>query len=112
MKDLVNGLFTLYSFVVIDSPPLLGLSDSIILSTLTDGVIVVVRSGDTPKDLVVRTKKLLCGVNAKILGVVLNGIKESDLRYGSYSYYSSYYYDEGTDGKGMKNKKRRHGDNA
>lgn len=112
MRDLINGLFTLYSFVVIDSPPLLGLSDSIILSTLTDGVIVVVRSGNTPRDLVVQTKKLLYGVNAKILGVVLNGIKESDLRYGSYSYYSSYYYDESTDGKGRKKKKRRHGDNA
>jgi len=112
MRDLINGLFTLYSFVVIDSPPLLGLSDSIILSTLTDGVIVVVRSGNTPRDLVVQTKKLLYGVNARILGVVLNGIKESDLRYGSYSYYSSYYYDESTDGKGRKKKKRRHGDNA
>jgi len=112
MKDLVNGLFTLYSFVVIDSPPLLGLSDSLILSTMTDGVIIVVRAGNTPKDLVAQTKKLLYGVNAKILGVVLNGVKESDLRYGSYSYYYSYYYDEDAGRKGKKKTKRRHGYNA
>lgn len=103
MKDLMNGLFTLYSFIIIDAPPLLGMSDSLILSTLTDGVIIVVRAGETPKDLVAQSKKLLCGVNAKVLGVVLNGIKESDLRYGSYAYYYSYYYDDGD----HKNKKRK-----
>lgn len=96
MKDLIHGLFSLYSFVVMDSPPLLGLSDSLVLSTLTDGVILVVRAGDTPKDSVQQGKKLLRGVNAKILGVVLNGIRESDMKYGSYSYYYTYYYtDEG-----------------
>lgn len=112
MKDLISGLTTQYSFVIIDSPPLLGLSDAIIISTMTDGVIMVVRSGSTPKDLVSQSKKLLYGVNAKILGVVLNGVRESDLRYGSYSYYYSYYYEEDTDGKGKKRKKRRDGDNA
>jgi Mrp family chromosome partitioning ATPase len=79
---------------------------------VTDGVIVVVRAGDTPRELVTQAKKLLYGVNAKILGVVLNGIKESDLRYGSYSYYYSYYYDEGADRKGKKKRKRGNGEDA
>ncbi len=109
MRDLINGVFTLYSFVIIDSPPLLGLSDSLILSTITDGVIVVVRAGNTPRDLVGQAKKLLCGVNAKVLGVVLNGIREYDLKYGSYSYYCSYYYEDGSDQKDKKKKRRTRG---
>ena len=112
MKDLLNGLFTLYSFVVVDSPPLLGLSDSLILSTMTDGVVMVVRSGDTPRDLVTQAKKLLYGVNAKILGVVLNGIRESELKYGSCSYYYSYYYDDDAGKKGRRKKRRSNGDTA
>lgn len=96
MRDLLTRLFPLYSFIIIDSPPVLGLSDALIISTITDGVIMVVKAGETPRDAAVQTRKLLQGVNAKILGVVLNGIQESDLKYGSYSYYYSYayYYDE------------------
>ena len=106
MRELINALLPLYSFIIIDAPPILGLSDSLILSTMTDGVIMVVRAGDTPKDSVIQARKLLKGVNSKILGVVLNGIKESDLKYGSYSYYYSYYYYEDEAGaKGGKKKK-------
>jgi Mrp family chromosome partitioning ATPase len=64
---------------------------------MTDGVIIVVRAGDTAKDSVIQARKLLKGVNSKILGVVLNGVRESDLKYGSYSYYYSYYYYEEAD---------------
>jgi succinoglycan biosynthesis transport protein ExoP len=94
MRELINALQPLYSFIIIDAPPVLGLSDTLILSTMTDGVMLVVRAGDTAKDSVLQTRKLLKGVNSKILGVVLNGARESDLRYGSYYYYYSYYYYE------------------
>jgi capsular exopolysaccharide synthesis family protein len=104
MKDLLADLFDEYSFVIIDSPPILGLSDSLVLSTITDGVIIVVRAGQTPKESVIQARKLLRGVNARILGVVLNGIRESDLRYSSYSYYYSYYYAE--DESGGKTRKK------
>jgi len=113
MKDLINELFERYAFIILDSPPILGLSDSLILSTITDGVIIVVRAGRTPKESVVQAKKLLRGVNARILGIILNGIRESDLRYSSYSYYYSYYYyseEDGTDKKGRRRKKHRHDD--
>jgi capsular exopolysaccharide synthesis family protein len=111
MRDLLSRLFPLYSFIIIDSPPVLGLSDALIISTITDGVIMVVKAGETPRDAAVQTRKLLQGVNAKILGVVLNGIHESDLKYGSYSYYSSYayYYDEdynGSQGSKKRGKKK------
>ena len=72
--------------------PVLGLSDSLVLSTVTDGVIMVVKAAETPRDSVVQAKKLIRGVNGRILGVILNAIRETDLRYGQYSYYYSYYY--------------------
>lgn len=98
MRELINALVPLYSFIIIDAPPVLGLSDTLILSTMTDGVVIVVRAGDTARDSVVQARKLLKGVNSKILGVVLNGVRESDLKYGSYSYYYSYYYYDERDG--------------
>ena len=67
---------------------------------------MVTRAGATPKDAAVQARKLLQGVNAKILGVVLNGITETDLKYGSYSYYYSNYYGDGYDGDNKKKKGR------
>ncbi len=109
MKNLLEELFRRYEFVILDAPPILGLSDSLILSTLTDGVILVVRAGGTPKESVSQAKKLLRGVNGRILGVILNGVRESDLRYSSYSYYYSYYYSyqDSEDGHG-KRKRGKH----
>jgi polysaccharide biosynthesis transport protein len=109
MRQLIDALLPLYSFIIIDAPPVLGLSDTLILSTMTDGVVMVVRAGDTPKDSVIQARKLLKGVNGKILGVVLNGVKESDLKYGSYYYYYSYYYYE-EDSEGHRNRKKNHSD--
>lgn len=93
MRDILDALFSLYNFILIDAPPLLGLSDSLILSTMTEGVVMVVRAGQTPRDAVIQAKRLLQGINAKVIGVVLNGITPSDMKYGSYSYYYSYYKD-------------------
>ena len=52
---------------------------------------MVVRSGKTPKEAAQQAKKILESVNAKVLGVVLNAITESNLRYGYHSYYQYYY---------------------
>jgi len=61
-----------------------------------------------PQDAAIQARKLLQGVNAKILGVVLNGITEADLKYGSYSYYYSNYYGDGYDNnKGKRKGKQR-----
>ena len=94
MKDLLDALYSIYDFIIIDSPPVLGMTDSLHLSSFTDGVVIVVRSGQTPRDALTETKRMLNRINAKILGVVINGIKDKDLRYGSYSYYYSSYYKE------------------
>jgi capsular exopolysaccharide synthesis family protein len=90
MKELIGFLSNTYDFVIVDSPPLIGISDSLILSRLVDTVVMIVRASTTPRDALVQATQLLNGVNANILGVVLNGINVSS-RYGYARYYSSYY---------------------
>jgi succinoglycan biosynthesis transport protein ExoP len=94
MKDLLDALYMLFKFVIIDAPPVMDLSDSIFLSTIVDGTIIVVRAGETPKDALIATKKVFSNVNSNLLGVVLNGVKKSDLKYGYYSHYFSSYLKE------------------
>jgi Mrp family chromosome partitioning ATPase len=77
-----------YKFVVIDSPPIMAATDAVILSVLADGVLLVVRSGETPKEAFTRTCDLLSSVKSHVLGVVLNAVDSSSPDY----YYSYRYY--------------------
>ena len=86
MRELIKDLSAQYDYVIIDSAPVLGMSDSLILSVLVESVILVVKSGSTPSDALTQTYKLLNNVNAKILGVVVNGVGQKT-KYG----YSSNY---------------------
>ena len=97
MKQVVETLSQNFDSVVIDSPPVASFADSLILSALVDGVIIVVKGSVTPREMAQRTKSLLQSVGAKILGVVVNQIKLQPHDYYYYStYYSRYYYgDEG-----------------
>ncbi len=91
MKELMERLAETYNFVIIDSAPVLGMADSVCLSSLVDGVIAVAMSGQTTRDALKETKKLLDYINAKVLGLVINGVRGNDMRYGYYSYYSNAY---------------------
>jgi capsular exopolysaccharide synthesis family protein len=97
MKALLQALRERYEFIFIDSAPLLGLSDSVKLSSFADGVVLVARAGQTPRGALWRCRKLLEYVNAKPLGVVLNGFRHGQHRYGYYyaSYRSYHYGDKG-----------------
>jgi capsular exopolysaccharide synthesis family protein len=77
-----------FKFIVIDSPPVMAATDAVILSVQTDGVLLVVRSGETPKEAFTRTRDLLISVKCNILGVVLNAVDSSSPDY----YYSYRYY--------------------
>ena len=77
-----------YKFVVIDSPPIMAATDAVIISVQVDGVLLVVRSGETPKVAFTRTRDLLTNVKSKLLGVVLNAVDSSAPDY----YYSYRYY--------------------
>jgi capsular exopolysaccharide synthesis family protein len=85
--ELLRRLRTEFEYVLVDSPPLLSVADSRILSTLTDAVVLVARAYATPYDVVRRARSLLYGAGARILGVALNDV---DLRRDGYAY--SYYY--------------------
>lgn len=74
-----------YDVIVIDTPPVLAVTDAQILANLADGVVLVVSSGKTERDSAKKAKELLESAQAKILGVVLNNKKAEESHY--YYYY-------------------------
>lgn len=93
MRDLLRQLTEKYDHVLIDSPPLTNVTDPVILSTMVDGVILVVQAGRSTRDLVRRARTELSSVGAKIFGVVLNNLDIKREGYDSYlSTYGSYGY--------------------
>jgi polysaccharide biosynthesis transport protein len=98
LAELVLELRKRYKFVVIDSPPIMAATDAVILSVLVDGVLMVARSHDTPKEAFTRARDLLMSVNSRILGVVLNAVDSSAPNY--YYSYRYYPYSYGESGKG------------
>jgi len=96
-KVMMDSLGKKFDHIILDSPPALGFADSVILSTAVDGVVIVVLGGKTPRETLQRTKEILCQVNAKILGVVINRVDIHRSDYGYYYYRYHYYY--GRDGK-------------
>jgi len=87
LVEAIAELRTKFKFIVIDSPPIMAATDAVILSVQTDGVLLVVRSGETPKEAFTRTRDLLHSVKCRILGVVLNAVDS-----GAPDYYYSYRY--------------------
>lgn len=74
-----------YDVIILDSPPVLAVTDAQVLSNLADGVVLVVSSGKTEIDSAKKAKELLESAKAKIMGVVLNNMKVQDSQY--YYYY-------------------------
>lgn len=88
MRRLVRVLEGTFTHIIIDSPPIGSFTDGVLASTLVDGVLLVVHSGKTSRNMVRRAKQLLQDVGAKVFGVVLNNV---NLREHDYYYYRSYY---------------------
>lgn len=93
MQKFLETVAADYDKVIIDSPPTGAVTDALILSSMVDGVILVVKSGETVIQAAKDAKEKLTNANAHILGVIINGIKESE---GGYYYYY-YYGDDGAD---------------
>ncbi|WP_051587257.1 GumC family protein [Novosphingobium resinovorum] len=87
-----------YDVVIIDSPPLLGLSDAVILATHADGVLFVIDGSAFHRGAVKSALRRLALINANILGVVLNRF-EPRVGDDQYAYYAYNYYNYGSDGK-------------
>jgi capsular exopolysaccharide synthesis family protein len=96
-KKMIEGLGSRFHYLIIDSPPLLAFSDSVIISTNVDGVVMVVIGGKTPRETLKRSKEVLLQVDARILGVVINRARVRGAEYGSY--YHRYYYYYGKEDK-------------
>jgi tyrosine-protein kinase Etk/Wzc len=97
MRDVLSEASSAYDIVMLDSPPLLAVTDAAVLSTLVDGAILVVRMGATPRTSVRRAMSQLQTVHGRLIGAVLNDVDfRSGLYGGGYGYY--YYYYSGADG--------------
>ena len=90
MANLLKKLQNHYTHIVIDSPPITSFTDGVLIASMVDGVILVVHSGKSSRQVVKRTLQLLVDVGARILGVVLNNV---NLRsQDNYHYYQTYYH--------------------
>jgi capsular exopolysaccharide synthesis family protein len=88
MRRLMTVLQANYTHVVVDSPPVSSFTDGVLISSMVDGVLLVVHGGKSSRHIVRRSKQLLNDVGAKIFGVVLNNV---NLHSHDYYYYQSYY---------------------
>lgn len=97
MLELLSAFGERFEHVVVDSPPVLAVTDATILSRIVDGVVLVVQSGNTASGALLRTHRTLQAAGARILGVMLNkfdhrqqGYYGRYYQYGSGSYYGAY----------------------
>lgn len=80
-----------FDHIVIDTPPVSPISDALLLGSLADGVVLCVKAGNTPRDLVARVRDDIQRANVRILGVLLNNLEHDGAgTYGKY-YYAHYY---------------------
>ena len=100
MTTLLDRLREKYDYVIIDSPPISPITDAKILATKVDGTILVVRAEKTKRDTISQTIEELKGVNAKIIGNVLNGVENKNK-----GYYGAYYSQEETMDKKQEKRK-------
>ncbi len=89
MKKIIDALATRYDTVLLDSPPINSVTDPIILSRLVNGVVLVIRAGETKRDIVQQATEQLSGAGAHVLGGVINSV---DMRKNKYYYYYAYHY--------------------
>jgi capsular exopolysaccharide synthesis family protein len=98
MRKLIARLGQRFAHVIIDSPPAISFTDASILSTLVDGVMLVVHGGRSSRAVVRRAKQQLVDVGANIFGIVLNNVKlEGSNNYYYGSYYTDYYNESDDD---------------
>ena len=98
MRNLIVKLEENFTHVVIDSPPIASFTDGVLIASLVDGVILVVHSGKSSRQVVHRSRQILQDIGSKIFGVVLNNVnlrsQDNSYYYQSYYHRDSYTYDE------------------
>jgi polysaccharide biosynthesis transport protein len=100
LPALLQFLEKKYDMVIIDTPPILTVSDGLIISKLVEGSLIVARAGKTPYDIFEKGLYKLANIDSKIIGAVINAAEMK--KGGYYYYYSNYYnsyYEEGKEDK-------------
>ncbi|HYV56635.1 MAG TPA: polysaccharide biosynthesis tyrosine autokinase [Candidatus Nitrosopolaris sp.] len=88
MLDALDELRGAYDFLILDAPPVLPVTDATLLGREADGVVLVVKGHDTPRELVRRARDQLAQAGAHLLGAVVNNV---DLGWGDLYFYDRYY---------------------
>ncbi|MFQ5824310.1 MAG: GumC family protein [bacterium] len=93
MKNLIDELNLQFDMILFDSPPIIAVTDPVVLSSMVDGAVLVVKAGLTNRKAILRSFTLLKNVNSQVLGVLLNCVPIDGVN-GSYYYaYQYHYYD-------------------
>jgi succinoglycan biosynthesis transport protein ExoP len=89
MSDMIAELKLRYDIILLDSPPMLGVSDASVLASEVDQTVIIVQHRRFPRAMLTRVKQAILGVGGTVLGVVLNNV---DLKHDqNYYYYTNYY---------------------
>ena len=110
MSELIDDVKSRFDLVLIDSPPILGVSDASVLANEADMTIIVVQHRKLPRQMLLRVKQAVENVGGKVLGVVLNNVDvRSDNQYSYYTSYYTYYSPAniGAPGTGQKKHRRK-----
>ncbi len=91
-----------FDFVVFDTPPIAAVADALIVGQLSDGIVLCIRGGKTPRELAAHARDRILRSNIRILGVLINNLDQSALGYGYQGNYryAGYYADPAATGEG------------
>lgn len=92
MKQFVEILRARYEYVIFDSPPSLSVTDPLIVASMSDGLVLVIRQGYCTRAMLLRVGEIFRDVGVKVYGFVLNGVDTSLPEYYGYLGYYSYEY--------------------
>jgi capsular exopolysaccharide synthesis family protein len=88
MREAIDTLRGRFDFLIVDSPPVIPVTDAVLLGREVDGVVLVVKGHDSPRELVREARDRLLQAGAHLLGVVVNNV---DLHWGGFDYYHKRY---------------------
>jgi Mrp family chromosome partitioning ATPase len=80
-----------FDYVVLDAPPVMPVADALVLGSQTDGVVLCVQGGATPREQVARVRDKILRSNVRILGVVINNLPEEEGGYADHYGYEDGY---------------------
>ena len=90
MAQVIAELRERYDVVLFDGTPAIAVTDAAVMANQVDGTVLVLQAHHTPRDVAIQAKTFLDQAQARLLGVVLNGVRPQDQK--NYQYY--YYYDD------------------